>query len=150
MTKAALEALVNSLLAPGQPITTNGMHKPSMQAVIDELYDANSRGSVMAGVDSSVSLASGDKLFLIRSGVAKLVSIDLFPNVPLLTNWNMDSNAFPSGSKKGQRYYGVITTSTTLLDRSGNPLPSNIFLTSLQDNASTSNVNQWAIEYTIT
>jgi len=150
MTKAALEALVNAYLASSQPITASGMHRPSMHSVIDEMYDANSRGSVLSGVTTSVSLVAGDQLFLIRSGAARLVPITLFPNVPLLTDWNMDSNLFPSGSKKGQRYYGVITSSTTLLDRSGNPLPSNIFLTSLQDNASTSNVNQWAIEYTIT
>lgn len=150
MTKAALEALVNAYLASSQPITAAGMHRPSMQKIMDELYDANSRGAVMSGVDASVSLVAGDQLFLIRSGVAKLVPITLFPNVPLLTDWNMDSNLFPANSKKGQRYYGVITSSTSLLDRSGNPLGSNIFLTSLQDNASTSDVNQWAIEYTIT
>ena len=66
-----------------------------------------------------------------------------------LTDWSMDTNAFPSGSKKGQRYYGVITVSTTLLDTSGNPLPSKIIATALQDSASTSNPSQWAFTYTI-
>jgi len=150
MTQAALLALVNGYLASGQPITAAGEHRPSMQSVIGEMYDANSRGSVLAGVDVSVSLVAGDKLFLIRSGVAKLVDISLFLNVPLLTDWNMDSNLFPSGSVKGQLYYGIITTSTTLLDASGNALPSKIFLRSLQNNASTSDVTQWAITYTIT
>jgi hypothetical protein len=150
MTKAALEALVNALLAPAQPITANGMHKPSMQKIIDELYDANSRGAALSGVDVSVSLNSGDKVLVLRSGVAKLVDKSLFYSpVPLLTDWNMDTNAFPSGSVKGQRYYGVITTSCTLLDVSGNPLPSKIFATALQDSASTSNPAHWAFTYTI-
>ncbi len=150
MTKASLEALVNAYLASSQPITAAGMHRPSMQKIMDELYDANSRGAVLAGVDPSVSLVVGDKLFVIRSGVPKLVDISLFVTIPSLTDWSMDTNAFPSGSKKGQRYYGIITTSTSLLDASGNALPSKIIITALQDNASTSNVNQWAITYTVT
>lgn len=78
MTKSALEALVNVLLAPSQPITANGQHKPSMQHVIDELYDAQSRADVLQGVADALSLATGDKILIIRSGGAKLVPTTLF------------------------------------------------------------------------
>lgn len=81
MTKAALEAIVNAALAPGQPITANGQHKPSMQAVIDELYASQSRGDVLSGVDTTVSLVAGDKVLLIRSGEAKLIDKATFSNI---------------------------------------------------------------------
>ena len=67
----------------------------------------------------------------------------------LLTDWDMDSNLFPAGSVKGQRYYGIITTSSTLLDVNGDPLPSKIFATALQDGASTTDPAEWAFTYTI-
>lgn len=81
MTKAALEALVNALLAPGQPITAEGMHKPSMQKIMDELYDANSRGAVLSGIDVVLSLNTSDKVLLIRSGAAKLIDKSVFSNI---------------------------------------------------------------------
>lgn len=77
MTKAALEAIVNTLLAPNQPITANGQHKPSMQQLINEMYDAASRGAVLNGIPDVVSLMSGDKVLLFRSGVAFKVDKDL-------------------------------------------------------------------------
>lgn len=82
MTKAALEALVNGLLPSGLPITAAGQHRPSMQAVIDEMYDAQSRGDVLAAVTAALSLVSGDQVFLIRSGQARLASAALFPTNP--------------------------------------------------------------------
>lgn len=144
MTKAALEALVNAFLASGQPINAAGMHRPSMQKVIDEMYDANSRGAVLSGVDVSVSLATGDKMLIIRSGAAKLVDTSVLNGI---TDWDMTTNSFPSGSKKGQRYYG--TGATTLVDRNGDPIPNGVIATSLTDSASTSDPNDWALQYTI-
>lgn len=73
MTKAALEAIVNAYLASAQPITAGGMHKPSMQAVMDELYDAQSRGDVLAGVTSALSMQAGDLIIVIRSGAARII-----------------------------------------------------------------------------
>lgn len=81
MTKPELEAAVNTLLAPGQPITANGQHKPSMQQIINELYDAVSRGKVLATVDSVVSLTSGDQVFIVRSGEVKRVDRSVFGGV---------------------------------------------------------------------
>lgn len=67
-----------------------------------------------------------------------------------ITDWDMDTNLFPSSSKKGQRYFGIITTSSTLVDNQSppQPLPSRIIATSLQDNASTSNPAHWAFQTT--
>lgn len=144
MTKAAIEALVNTYLASAQPITAAGQHRPSMQALIDELYNAQSRGNVLKDVATSVSLNSGDLIFVIRSGSAKLVNVNTLNG---LTDWDMTTNLFPSNSKKGQRYYG--TGVTTLVDRNGNVIPSGVIATSLADNASTSNPNDWALQYTI-
>lgn len=80
MTKAALEALKNAALASGQPITA-AIHRAYDQNVINELYDANSRGAVLAGVDTVLSLNSGDKVFIIRGSVAKLIDKDVFGDV---------------------------------------------------------------------
>lgn len=67
----------------------------------------------------------------------------------LLLDWDMDTNLFPENSKRGQDYYGVITTSSTLEDRSGNLLPSGTIAKALINNASTSDPNDWAFTYTI-
>lgn len=80
MTKAALEALKNAALANGQPITAT-IHRNYDQNVIDELYDAASRGAVLAEVSTVGSLATGDLVFIIRSGAAHLADKSLFMGV---------------------------------------------------------------------
>jgi len=77
MTQAALEALKNSLLASGQPITA-AIHRNWGQQLINELYDGQSRGDVLSTVAQVVSLNSVDYVLLIRSGVAKLVPQSVF------------------------------------------------------------------------
>ncbi len=77
MTQAALEALKNSLLASGQPITA-AIHRTWGQKIIDELYDGQSRGDVLSTVTQVVSLNSVDYVLVIRSGVAKLVPQSVF------------------------------------------------------------------------
>jgi hypothetical protein len=80
MTKAALLAAVNTYLAANQPITANGMHKPSMHTVINEMYDAQSRADILAAVTSALSLDTGDKVFIIRGSQGRLVDKDLVIN----------------------------------------------------------------------
>jgi len=71
-TKAQLEALKNSLLAGGQPITAS-IHREFVQKIIDELYDAQSRGDLLSGVQATTSNVSGDVTLVIRSGQAYLI-----------------------------------------------------------------------------
>lgn len=71
-TKPELEGLKNTLLASGQPIPAS-QHRTFEQALIDELFDAQSRGDLLADVNSSVSNQSDDLYFVIRGGVAYLV-----------------------------------------------------------------------------
>src|SRR6187549_3596618 len=97
-------------------------------------------------LDPIASLADGDLIEILSGGVnykGTVAQLKAAFGVGL-TDWNMDTNLFPSGSVKGQKYYGVITTSTTLVDTAGNALPSKIISISLQNNASTSNPAQWA------
>ena len=55
-----------------------------------------------------------------------------------LIDWNMSTNAFPTGGKKGQEYYGIeLTTRTTLTDTTGALLPSKVLAKALQDNPTT-------------
>lgn len=49
--------------------------------------------------------------------------------------WDMTTNAFPTGGKSGQEYYG--TGATTLTDASGNTLPLRVIAKALQDNPTT-------------
>ena len=71
-TKQQLEALKNSLLASGQPITA-ATHRALVQKLIDELYDAQSRGNLLAGVQNDITNVSGDVTLVIRSGQAYLI-----------------------------------------------------------------------------
>jgi hypothetical protein len=80
MTSAELTAAINAKLASGQPITAV-IHRSAEGDIIAELYNANSRGAVLAGVDTVLSLTSGDKVLLTRSGATKQASKDLFLDV---------------------------------------------------------------------
>jgi hypothetical protein len=71
-TKAQLEALKNSLLASNQPITA-ATHRAFVQNIIDELYDAQSRGNLLAGVQGTTSNVTGDVTVVIRGGQAYLI-----------------------------------------------------------------------------
>lgn len=71
-TKQQLEALKNSLLASGQPINAV-THRALVQKLIDELYDAQSRGDLLAGVQGTNDSAAGDVTLVIRSGQAYLI-----------------------------------------------------------------------------
>jgi hypothetical protein len=71
-TKAQLEALKNSQLASNQPITA-ATHRAFVQNIINELYDAQSRANLLAGVQSSTSNVSGDVTVVIRGGQAYLI-----------------------------------------------------------------------------
>lgn len=81
MTKAELTALKNALLASGQPITAAAQHRPYEQNVIDELYNAQSRGNVLANLDALLSLMTGDEVLVFRAGVAAKANKDLFVGV---------------------------------------------------------------------
>jgi hypothetical protein len=111
MTKAQVEALVNAYLASNQPITAAGMHKPSMQVLIDELYDAQSRGDVLAEVAAALSLNTSDKVLIIRGAEAKLV----------------DKSNFSGGN----RWRGDYDASTNLFPNPGDVLPGDEFFVSV-------------------
>ena len=76
-TKTQLEALKNSLLASQQPIIAS-THREAFQSLIDELYNAQSRGDILSGVQIDGTIGTGDTLVLIRSGQAYLVPTSLF------------------------------------------------------------------------
>lgn len=80
MTKEALEAQKNSLLASGQPITA-ATHRNWAQQTINELYDAASRGRVIATVDTVPSTAGGDAVLIVRAGELKRVDRSQFSGV---------------------------------------------------------------------
>ena len=80
MTQAELEAQKNTLLAGGQPITAT-IHRSWGQQVINELYDAASRGKVISGLATVLSLTSGDKVVIVRGSDAKLIDKDVFGGV---------------------------------------------------------------------
>lgn len=77
MTKTEAQTLMNALLASGQPITAGGQHRPWEQTLIDELYNASSRGAVFSGLMEVLSLMTADKVFIIRAGQAYLADKSL-------------------------------------------------------------------------
>lgn len=80
MTQAELTTAVNAALASGQPITA-AIHRVAEALLIAELYNAASRGAVIATLGTQASLSSGDQVIIIRSGAAYRASKDLFQNV---------------------------------------------------------------------
>jgi hypothetical protein len=76
-TKTELEALKNALLASGQPINA-ATHRAFVQNIIDEMYDAQSRANLLAGVEEDVATEEGDLVLVLRSGAAYLVPASVF------------------------------------------------------------------------
>ena len=84
-TEAQLKAISNSELASGNQIPAL-KHRTVNNAIIEEMYDAQSRGDVLAGVQSAVSIASGDQVLVIRSGQAYLLDSSEFGFVDALAD----------------------------------------------------------------
>lgn len=98
---------------------------------------------------TATTLDGTEYLEIVQSGVSKKVLKSILVVGSALTDWDMSTNLFSSGSVRGQRYYGINGPTTTLLDRLGSVIPNGVIATSLEDNASTTDPTKWAIEYTI-
>lgn len=114
MTKEALLAAVNTLLASNQPITAASQHRPSMHQVINEMYDAQSRGDVLKDVAEASSLNEDDLVLIIRGSTARLV----------------DKSNFSGGN----RWRGDYDASTNLFPNPGDVLPGDEFYVSVTGN----------------
>jgi len=92
-TEASLKALSNSQLASGTEIPAT-KHRTVNDAIIEEMFLAQSRGDVLSGVQAAGSLAAGDKVFVIRSGQSYLLDADEFgfiDTLAALTDVNIPS-----------------------------------------------------------
>jgi len=105
-------------------------------------------GTAFFTSDLSANVSDSEDIVINLNG--ETINITISDTASLLIDWDMDTNLFPANSKKGQDYYGVITVSSTLVDRSGQSLPSGVIAKALVNNASTSDPNDWAFTYTIT
>jgi hypothetical protein len=76
--KNQLEALKSTLLASAQDgKITATKHRQMVQAVLDEMYDAQSRANLLAEIEEALILADGDKVAIISNGVTKLLDASL-------------------------------------------------------------------------
>lgn len=85
MSEAALKALSNSQLASGSEIPAV-KHRTVNDAIIEELFDAQSRADVLSGVQVAGALAGGDRVLVIRSGQGYLLDADDFGFIDKLVN----------------------------------------------------------------
>jgi hypothetical protein len=76
-TQAELNALIASQLASGTEITAV-RDRTVLQALTAEMFLAQSRGDVLAAVQSALAIAAGDKVLVIRGGQAFLLDADEF------------------------------------------------------------------------
>lgn len=106
-TSAELKALSNSQLASGTEIPAT-KHRTVNDAIIDELYNAQSRGNVLAGVQAALAIAAGDKVLVIRGGQAYLLSADEFG---FISNFvDLEDVAIPSPSNNQVVRYDSATS----------------------------------------
>lgn len=76
----------------------------------------------------------------------------LFNNGSFIPNWDMSTDTLPSGTLKGDRFYGINGPTedlTILVDGAPQVIPNGSIAESLQDNASTTDATQWAFILTI-
>ena len=76
-SKAQLEALAASLLASNQPIAAV-QHRSQVQTLIDEMFSSQSRGNVLAGVQSTAAQEANDTALIIRNGQAFRLPLSVF------------------------------------------------------------------------
>jgi hypothetical protein len=88
-----------------------------------------------------------------RVGIMLQDLIDtLFNNGSFIPNWDMSTNLMPSGSLRGDKWYGIngpTTTITVLIDGVPQVIPNGTMAESLIDNASTTDTTQWAFTTTM-
>lgn len=98
------------------------------------------------------TLDGSEQFEVVQGGTSKQTTAAAIASTssPSLTDWDMSTEEFPSNSVRGKRYYGVNGPTDSLVDRAGGLIPNSVFLTSLVNNASTTDPTDWAIEYTIT
>jgi len=84
-TEAQLKAISNTELASGTQIPAL-KHRTVNNAIIEEMYDSQSRGDVLSGVQTAGSLAGGDRVLVIRSGEAYLLDATDFGFVDALAD----------------------------------------------------------------
>lgn len=75
MTQAELVLLVNTILGDNIPIQAS-MHRAAEGHIISEMYNAESRGKVLAVIATVLALEAGDKVLIIRGEDAKLIDAD--------------------------------------------------------------------------
>ena len=84
-TEAQLKSISNTELASGTQIPAL-KHRTVNNAIIEEMYAGQSRGDVLAGVQSALSLSGGDQVLVIRSGQAYLLDATDFGFVDALAD----------------------------------------------------------------
>jgi hypothetical protein len=75
-TKAQLEAVKNTLLESNQPILAS-QHRDQVQSLINEMYDAQSRGNILVGVQADTVQGASDTFLVFRSGQAFQLPVSL-------------------------------------------------------------------------
>lgn len=111
-TKSQIEALKNSLLASAQPTKINAVkHRQFVQAVIDELFDQQTRANLLALIQDAASAQEGDQFVVIRSGEAFLVPF----NEPILALASVDTSGatvtLDFGGKADMAFKGSVNIS---------------------------------------
>lgn len=100
MTSAELTAAVNALLANGVPITAV-IHRNAEGLIITELYNANSRGAVLALVTQQVSFSGGDELLVVRSGATIRIPYTAISASKWRGAYDASGNTYPSTGGSG-------------------------------------------------
>ena len=94
-TESELKALSNSELASNSQIPAS-KHRNVNDAIIEEMFDSQSRGDVLGGVQSSSSsLNSSDQVLVIRNGESYLLDASTFGLVDTFVGLNDVSISSP-------------------------------------------------------
>jgi hypothetical protein len=150
MTQAALTAAVNALLASGQPITA-AMHRAAQLVVTQEMYNANSRGAVLALVDQQLAIAGGDEVLTVRGGATVRIPYTALQGSKWRAAVDISGNAYPTtgGSGTGGAIlagdqFPVAVGGNLDLGTGAEPVPVKSILTALIDTPGSTPAN-WRV-----
>ena len=106
------------------------------QMVID-LIDSKINNSGSPGSGIVQTIVPGDNVSVDDTDPANPI-VSVSSGGSSLIDWNMSTNAFPTGGNRGQEYYGTeVSTRTTLTDIAGNLLPRIVIAKALVNNPTT-------------
>lgn len=165
MTLSALESMINTLLASGQPDKIIAVkHRQTEKALAETIWDIQERADAFKDLDELISYTSGTKIIVIKDGTGYLIDASLLPGGGsgsvagtwvMKGAWDASTDVVPSNGdstvKQGYTYENGNFSSSSLLGPDSDIIHPYAMIRALVDNPGPllSDPSKWRLTYGI-